>query len=387
MTLDSLLKIMVSKKASDLFVSAGVAPSLKINGTISPLAGNKLTPHQARQLINGLMTKQQSIEFENTRECNFAIHRSGIGRFRVNVFQHQNHAGMVVRLIETRIPTFTGLRLPALLKGIATAKQGLVIIAGATGSGKSSTLAAMVGHINRNCHRHIVSVEDPIEFVHQPERCIISQREVGIDTESVEAALKNSLRQAPDVIVIGEIRSREVMEQALAFADTGHLCIATLHASNCVQTVERIINFFSRDQRQQVLMDLSLNLRAVIAQRLVPSKRVYGLRPALEILHTSPLLAATLQKGHIHMVREVMGKSSQYGMKTFDMDLYELYRNGNISREDAIHHADSPNEVRLLIKLGKKGGLENLSAALDGVTLLDPLQDPGDNTFPRRHHS
>ena len=375
MTVDSLLKIMVDKKASDLFVTAGVAPSLKIDGKVTAIANQTLTPEQARQIIYSLMSEEQCAEFEKNRECNFAIHRPGIGRFRINVFQQQNHAGMVVRRIETRIPTFAELRLPPLLKDLALAKQGLVIIAGATGSGKTSTLAAMVGYRNANSHNHIVCIEDPIEFIHQPEGCIITQREIGIDTESVEVALKNSLRQAPDVILIGEIRSRDVMEQALAFADTGHLCLATLHANNSVQVVERIINFFGKDQRQQVLMDLSLNLRAVIAQRLVPTKRGHGRRPAVEILHTSPLLAAALQRGDIPMLREVIRKSPQYGMKTFDQDLYELYTGGKIGYEDAIHYSDSPNELRLMIKLGEKKGVDDIASALEGVTLVDRFED------------
>jgi len=380
MTLDSLLKVMVSKKASDLFVTSGVTPSLKINGEVTSIAKKVLTPQQAHQLIYSLMTEQQRAEFEKTRECNFAIHRPGIGRFRINVFQQQNHTGMVVRRIETKIPTFTELRLPPLLKELAMAKQGLVIMAGATGSGKSSTLAAMVGYRNRNSHNHIVCIEDPIEFIHQPEGCIISQREIGIDTESVETALKNSLRQAPDVILIGEIRSREVMEHALAFADTGHLCLATIHANNCVQVIERIINFFGKEQRQQVLMDLSLNLRAVVAQRLIPMKRGTGRRPAVEVLHTSSLLAATLQKGDIPMLKEVIRKSPQYGMKTFDQDFYELYTSGKITYDDAIHFADAPNEVRLMIKLGKTQDMDSFSSALEGVTLMDKNK----RNFPQR---
>lgn len=375
MTIDSLLKIMVDKKASDLFVTAGVAPSLKIDGKVTPIANQTLTPEQARQLIHSLMSEEQRTEYEKTQECNFAIHRPGIGRFRINVFQQQNNAGMVVRRIETRIPTFAELRLPPLLNDLAMAKQGLVIIAGATGSGKTSTLAAMVGHRNRNSNNHIVCIEDPIEFIHQPEGCIITQREIGIDTGSVEVALKNSLRQAPDVILIGEIRSRDVMEQALAFADTGHLCLATLHANNSAQAVERIINFFGKDQRQQVLMDLSLNLRAVVAQRLVPVKKGHGRRPAVEILHTSPLLAAVLQRGDIPMLREVIRKSPQYGMKTFDQDLYELYCDGKITYEDAIHYADSANEIRLMIKLGENKDVDNLSSALEGATLVDRFED------------
>lgn len=263
------------------------------------------------------------------------------------------------------------------------AKQGLVIIAGATGSGKSSTLAAMVGYRNRNSHNHIICIEDPIEFVHQQEGCIITQREIGIDTESVEAALKNSLRQAPDVILIGEIRSREVMEHALAFADTGHLCLATLHANNSVQAIERIIHLFGKDHHQRVLMDLSLNLKAVVAQRLIPAKKGHGRRPAVEVLHASPLLASTLQKGDIPMLKEVIRKSSQYGMKSFDQDLYELYTSGKISYDDAIHYADSPNEVRLMIKLGGNMNVDSFSSALEGVTLLDQNK----SIFPSQHNS
>jgi len=375
MTLDSLLKIMAGKKASDLFVTPGVAPSLKIDGKVTPIAKKILTPDQAQQLIYSLMPEPQHAEFAKTKEQNFAIHRPGIGRFRVNVFQQQNHVGMVVRMIETKIPTFSELRLPPLLKELAMAKQGLVIVAGATGSGKSSTLAAMVGHRNRNSHNHIVCIEDPIEFIHRPEGCIITQREIGIDTESVEAALKNSLRQAPDVILIGEVRSRKVMQHALAFADTGHLCLTTIHANDSVQAIERIINFFGKDQRQQVLMDLSLNLRAVVAQRLIPAKRGHGRRPAVEILHTSPLLAATLQKGDIPMLKDVIRKSSQYGMKTFDQDLYELYTNGKITYDDTVHYADSPNEVRLMIKFGERLDEDSFASALDGVTLVSRFED------------
>ncbi len=351
MDLTSFLSEMVRRNASDLFITAGVAPSFKINGKVVPVAQGRFTQEEARDAVHGIMNSKQRQEFEATQECNFAIHLQGIGRFRVNVFQQQGHVGMVVRRIETKIPTFEQLSLPPLLKDLALTKRGLIIVSGATGSGKSTSLAAMIGYRNKCTNGHIVTIEDPIEFIHAHAGCIVTQREVGIDTQSFEAALKNTLRQAPDVITIGEIRSREVMEHAIAFAETGHLCLATLHANNANQVLDRIINFFPRDRRDQLLMDLSLNLRAVLSQRLIPTPDGHGRRAAVEVLINTPLVADLILRGESHLLKDLMKKSGQHGMKTFDQALYELYSQGEIIYEDAISHADSANEVRLMVKL------------------------------------
>lgn len=372
MDFNSLLKLMVHKKASDLFITAGVAPSLKVNGKITPVTQATLTPSQAREIVYSIMSPEQRQEFDSTRECNFAISASGIGRFRVSAFQQRNHAGMVLRKIETKIPTFDELTLPPILRDIAMTKRGLVIFVGATGSGKSTSLASMIGYRNHNSTGHIISIEDPIEYIHQHAGCIVTQREVGLDTTSFEVALKNTLRQAPDVILIGEIRTRETMDHSIAFAETGHLCLATLHANNANQAMDRIINFFPDDRRNQLLMDLSLNMKAIIAQQLIPAPDGQSRVLCAEILINTPLASDMIRKGEVHTLKELMSKSTQHGMQTFDQALYELYKVGKITYEDAINHADSANELRLMIKLGdSKGDADAISASLDGVTIQE----------------
>jgi len=378
MEFDQLLKLMVHKNASDLFITAGIPPSMKVNGQIAPVTKASLTPDQAKQIVFSIMNDDQKSTFENTRECNFALSRSGIGRFRVNVFQQRNQVGMVLRKIETKIPTFQDLNLPPILAELAQTKRGIVLFVGGTGSGKSTSLAAMVDYRNKNSHGHIITVEDPIEYVHQHAGCIVTQREVGIDTDSFEDALVNTLRQAPDVILIGEIRHRETMEHAIAFAETGHLCLATLHANNANQAMDRIINFFPEDRRPQLLMDLSLNLKAVVAQRLIPRSDGQGRRVAVEVLINTPFISDLILKGEVHELKEQMKKGAQQGMKTFDQALYEIYRGGFITEEDALRNADSPNEVRLMIKLGKVETPEDLTSGLDGLSLeMDDEQAPG----------
>jgi len=372
MDFDSLLKLMVHKQASDLFITAGVAPSMKVNGRISPVTQATLTPGQSREIVYSIMNPEQIKEFEQTHECNFAISASGIGRFRVSAFQQRNHAGMVLRKIEAKIPSFADLGLPKLLQEFAMVKRGLVLMVGATGSGKSTSLAAMIGYRNKNSTGHIVSIEDPIEFIHNHENCIVTQREVGLDTDSYEEALKNTLRQAPDVIYIGEIRTRETMDHAIAFAETGHLCLSTLHANNANQAMDRIINFFPEDRRSQLLMDLSLNLKAVVAQQLIPTPDGSGRVLAAEIMINTPLMADLIRKGDIHSMKELMANSTNQGMCTFDQSLYELYKQGTITYEDAIAYADSANELRLMIKLDEsKSASDVLNSSLDGVTIQD----------------
>jgi twitching motility protein PilU len=372
MDFNSLLKLMVHKKASDMFITTGVAPSLKINGKLTPVTQTTLTPSQAREIVFSIMSPEQRQEFESTHECNFAISASGIGRFRVSAFQQRNHAGMVLRKIETKIPSTDELTLPPIIKDLAMTKRGLVIFVGATGSGKSTSLASMIGFRNKNSTGHIISIEDPIEFVHQHEGCIVTQREVGLDTATFEVALKNTLRQAPDVILIGEIRTRETMDHAIQFAETGHLCLATLHANNSNQAMDRIINFFPEDRRNQLLMDLSLNLKGIVAQQLIPAPDGQSRVVAVEILLNTPLISDLIRKGEIHLLKEIMSKSRQHGMQTFDQALYELYKTGKITYEDAINHADSANELRLMIKLGdSQGDAGALTTSLDGVTIQE----------------
>ncbi len=351
MDVESLLKFMVKKKASDLFITAGVAPSFKVHGKLEPLSRTGLTPDQARALVFSIMSSQHRATFERTMECNFALHVTDVGRFRVNVFQQQNHVGMVLRRIETAIPDVDDLGLPPLVKELVMAKRGLILFVGATGTGKSTSLAAMIGYRNRHSSGHIVTIEEPIEFVHEHAGCIVTQREVGIDTESFLSALKNALRQSPDVILIGEIRTREAMEHALTFGETGHLCFSTLHANNAYQALERVVNFFPEERRQQLLLDLSMNLNAVIAQRLVPNANGQGQRVAVEVLLNTPLAADLIMKGELHLLKDLMKKST--GMKTFDQALFELYEAHEVSYDDAVQYADSANEVRLMVKLGK----------------------------------
>ncbi|GIX30914.1 MAG: twitching motility protein PilU [Porticoccaceae bacterium] len=353
--LSVLLKLMVEKEASDLFITVGVPPSLKIHGRVVPVGKTALTSEAVRQLVEGIMDERQREEFRARKELNFAISAPEGGRFRVSAFFQRNDMGMVLRRIETRIPTVESLGLPLILKDLVMNKRGIIIFVGATGTGKSTSLAALIGHRNRNSRGHIISIEDPIEFVHRHEGCIVTQREVGVDTESFEVALRNTLRQAPDVILIGEIRTREVMQHAITFAETGHLVLATLHANNANQAIDRIIHFFPPDMHQQVWLDLSLNLRAIVAQQLVPKADGSGRRAAVEILLNTPLAADLIRKGEVHKLKELMKRSTEQGMQTFDQALYELYRAGEITYEDAIAHADSKNDLRLLIKLQEQG--------------------------------
>ena len=369
MDFNQLLKLIVHKGGSDLFITAGMPPSMKVNGKIAPVTQNSLTPDQAREVVLSVMTPQQREEFEQQHECNFAISATGVGRFRVSAFFQRNCVGMVLRRIETHIPSVDELKLPPIIKTLAMTKRGLIIFVGGTGTGKSTSLAAMIGYRNQNSTGHIITIEDPIEFVHQHGGCIITQREVGVDTESFEMALKNTLRQAPDVILIGEIRTRETMDYAVAFAETGHLCLATLHANNANQALDRIINFFPEDRRDQLLMDLSLNLKALLAQQLIPTPDGKGRRCAVEVLINTPLASDLVRKGEIHQLKELMKKSGQQGMKTFDQALYELYKAGEITYDDALHHADSANEVRLMVKL--KDGEVDADTALSGISLVD----------------
>jgi twitching motility protein PilU len=349
-----LLKLMLSKKGSDLFITTGFPPAFKIDGKMTPVSNQALTAQHTSDLARAIMNDKQAAEFEAHKECNFAISPAGIGRFRVNAFVQQAAIGMVLRTITSAIPTFEDLKVPNVLKDVAMTKRGLVIMVGGTGSGKSTTLAAMIGYRNENSYGHIITIEDPVEYVHPHKNCIITQREVGVDTDSWEAALKNTLRQAPDVILIGEIRERETMEHAVAFAETGHLCLATLHANSANQALDRIINFFPEERRAQLLMDLSLNLRSLISQRLIPLKDSKGRAAAVEIMLNSPLIADLIFKGEVHEIKEIMKKSRELGMQTFDQALFDLYEQGRISYEDALRNADSVNDLRLMIKLHSK---------------------------------
>jgi len=350
----NLLRGMISKKASDLFITAGFPPAFKVDGKMTPVSNQPLSHQHTQELARSIMNDRQTAEFEATHECNFAISPHGIGRFRVNVFMQQQHVGMVMRTITTKIPDLDELGMPATLKEIVMTKRGLVILVGATGSGKSTTLAAMIGHRNQNSYGHIITIEDPVEYVHEHDHCIITHREVGVDTDSWEAALKNTLRQAPDVILIGEIRDRETMEYAVAFAETGHLCLATLHANSANQALDRIINFFPEERREQLLMDLSLNLKALISQRLIPNKNGIGRAAAMEILLNSPLISDLIFKGDVHGIKTVMAGSRELGMQTFDQSLYDLFEADAISYEEALKNADSVNDLRLKIKLDSK---------------------------------
>ena len=364
-----LLRLMLSKKASDLFITADFPPAIKVDGKMTPVSSQKLTPQHTKELARAVMNDKQASEFEASKECNFAISPPDIGRFRVNTFIQQGRIGMVLRTITTTIPKMEDLGLPEVLKDVAMAKRGLVIFVGGTGSGKSTSLAAMIGYRNENSYGHIITIEDPVEYVHPHINCIMTQREVGVDTESWEAALKNTLRQAPDVILIGEIRDREVMEHAIAFAETGHLAMGTLHANSANQALDRIINFFPEERRQQLLMDLSLNLKALISQRLIPKAGGKGRAAAIEIMLNSPLIADLVFKGEVHEIKEIMAKSNELGMITFDQALFKLYEADSISYEDALRNADSVNDLRLKIKLhGKAAKDANL---MDGLEHLD----------------
>jgi twitching motility protein PilU len=366
-----LLRALVARRGSDLFITAGFPPAMKVDSKMTPVSQQALTQQHTAMLVRSIMNDRQAAEFEATKECNFAIHPAGIGRFRVNCFVQQGAVGAVLRVITTTIPNFEDLKLPPVLKDVAMTKRGLVLFVGGTGSGKSTSLAAMIGYRNENSHGHIITIEDPVEFVHPHKNCMITQREVGVDTDSWEAALKNTLRQAPDVILIGEIRDREVMEHAIAFAETGHLCLGTLHANNSNQAMDRIINFFPEERRQQLLMDLSLNLKAVISQRLIPLREGKGRAAAVEVMLNSPLISDLIFKGEVHEIKEIMKKSRELGMQTFDQSLFDLYEAGRISYEDALRFADSTNEVRLAIKLqGKEAKGKDLSKGIEHLDIV-----------------
>ncbi|WP_374243410.1 PilT/PilU family type 4a pilus ATPase [Zoogloea sp.] len=363
-----LLKLMLQKNGSDLFITANFPPAIKIDGKIVPQSNQQLTHTHTAELARVVMNDRQAAEFEATKECNFAISPPGIGRFRANAFIQQGQVGLILRTIPQKIPNFDELGLPPVLKDIAMSKRGLVIFVGGTGTGKTTSLAAMVDYRNEKSFGHIITIEDPIEFVHAHKNCIVTQREVGIDTDSWEPALKNTLRQAPDVILMGEIRDRETMDYAIAFAETGHLCLATLHANSANQAIDRIINFFPEERRHQLLMDLSLNLRALISQRLLPMCDRKGRVPAVEVMLNSPLISDLIFKGEIPGIKEVMKRSSDLGMQTFDQSLFDLYERNLITYEDALRNADSMNDLRLQIKLKSKRGDRDV---LSGIQNLD----------------
>ena len=366
--MQDLLRLMMQKNGSDLFITAGFPPAIKIDGKIVPQSNQILSAQHTTELARAIMNDRQAAEFESTKECNFAISPAGIGRFRANAFVQQSRVGLVLRTIAMKIPTLDELGMPAVLRDIAMAKRGLVIFVGGTGTGKTTSLAALVDFRNEHSYGHIITVEDPIEYVHAHKNCIVTQREIGIDTDDWEAALKNTLRQAPDVILMGEIRDRETMDYAIAFAETGHLCLATLHANSSNQAIDRIINFFPEDRRQQLLMDLSLNLRAMISQRLLPMVGRKGRVPAVEVMLNSPLIADHIFKGEITEIKETMKRSRELGMQTFDQALFDLYESDLISYEDALRNADSVNDLRLQIKLNSKKGETDL---LSGIQHLD----------------
>jgi len=370
MNFHNLLQKMVHEGASDMFVSAKLPVSAKINGELQPIDEYALTAEQSLDLVHNAMNEKQIEEFTRTKECNFAISIDGIGRFRVSAFWQRDMAGMVIRRIVTDIPDTEELGLPSVLKDVVMSKRGLVLFVGGTGTGKSTSMASLIGYRNRNARGHILTIEDPVEYVHEHGKSMITQREVGLDTESFDAALKSSLRQAPDVILIGEIRSREIMEHALSFAETGHLCIATLHANNANQAIDRIMHLVPADQHDKLLFDLALNLRGIIAQQLIPTKDGNGRVAAIEILLNSPYIAELIKKGDVGSIKEVMQKSNELGMKTFDQALFDLYQRGLINYADALHHADSPNDLRLMIKLrsNDQGGMGGLSGVtIDGL--------------------
>ena len=374
--MQDLLRRVVERKASDLFITAGFPPAVKVDGEIRPQSDRKLSPEESAMLVRSIMNDRQSREFDATKECNFAISPLGIGRFRVSAFMQMGQVGCVIRLINANIPSFEELDLPPVLREVVLSKRGLVIIVGGTGSGKSTTLAAMVGYRNEQTRGHIVTIEDPVEFVHPHKGCVVTHREVGVDTDSWQAALKNTLRQAPDVILIGEIRDRETMEYGIQFAETGHLVLATLHANSSNQALDRIINFFPEERREQVLMDLSLNLRGLISQRLVPREGGEGRIAATEIMLNSPLIQDLIFKGKVAEIKEVMSRSNRMGMKTFDQCLFDLYESAYISYEDAMRNADSKNELRLRVKLESKRDSRQADDA-GGLTLLGAENDAG----------
>ena len=384
---NDLLRLMISRSGSDLFLTAEFPPAIKVDGKVTKVSPQPLSGQHTMQLARAVMNDKQAAEFERTKECNFAISPQGIGRFRVNAFMQQSHVGMVLRTIPKELPTIDGLQLPSVLKGIAMSKRGLVIFVGATGSGKSTSLAAMVDWRNENSHGHIITIEDPVEFVHPHKNCIVTQREVGIDTDGWEAALKNTLRQAPDVILMGEIRDRETMEHAVAFAETGHLCMATLHANSTNQALDRIINFFPDERRSQLLMDLSLNLKAMVSQRLMPLQEGRGRIAAVEVMLNTPRVSDMIFKGEVGEIKELMKRSRELGMQTFDQALYDLYEANKITYEDALRNADSVNDLRLQIKLNStRARNADLASGTEHLTIVgltpDALGEP-----PKRRSS
>jgi twitching motility protein PilU len=354
-----LLRMMVSNESSDLFITTGSPPAMKIDGKMKTVSKQSLSPNHTQMLTRSIMNDKQVSEFEENQECNFSIALTGVARFRVNAFVQRGSTGMVLRIINSEIPNFEDLNLPEILRDIAMTKRGLVIFVGGTGSGKSTSLASMVGYRNQQSYGHIITIEDPVEFVHEHGNCLVTQREVGVDTESYEIALKNTLRQAPDVILIGEIRDRETMEHAIAFAETGHLCLSTLHANSANQALDRIINFFPDERRSQLLMDLSLNLKGLISQRLIPRLNAAGRIPAIEIMINTPLMADLIFKGDVHEIKALMSKSNEAGMQTFDQSLFDLFESKQISFEDALRNADSINDIRLRIKLDSETAKES----------------------------
>jgi twitching motility protein PilU len=369
--INDLLRLMISRNGSDLFLTCDFPPAIKIDGRVTKVSPQPLNGAHTMALARSVMNDKQAAEFERTKECNFAISPQGVGRFRVNAFIQQGHVGMVCRTIPQILPTLDGLGMPVTLKDVALAKRGLVIFVGATGSGKSTSLAAMVDHRNEHSYGHIITIEDPVEFVHAHKNCIVTQREVGIDTDGWEAALKNTLRQAPDVILMGELRDRETMEHAVAFAETGHLCMATLHANSANQALDRIINFFPEERRQQLLMDLSLNLKALVSQRLLPRQEGRGRVAAVEILLNTPLISDMIFKGEVSEMKELMKRSREQGMQTFDQALFDLYENNAVSLEDALRNADSLNDLRLQIKLrSQRARNVDLSAGTENMRVV-----------------
>ena len=366
-----LLRLLIQKKGSDLFITVGFPPAMKVDGKMTPVSSQPLTAQHTADLSRSIMNDKQAASFEATKECNFAIAPGGIGRFRVNAFVQQGSIGLVLRVITTSIPKFEDLNIPPVLKDVIMTKRGLVIMVGGTGSGKSTTLAAMIGYRNENHYGHIITIEDPIEYTHPHIKSLITQREVGVDTDSWENALHNTLRQAPDVILIGEIRHKETMEHAVAFAETGHFALGTLHANSANQPLDRIINFFPEERRAQLLMDLSLTLRALVAQRLIPLKEGKGRAAAVEIMLNSPLIADLIFKGDVHEIKEIMKKSRELGMQTFDQALFDLYEEGRIGYEDALRNADSVNDLRLMIKLhSKESKNKDITAGIDHLNIV-----------------
>jgi twitching motility protein PilU len=369
--INDLLRLMVSRGGSDLFITGDFPPAIKVDGRVTKVSSQALNAGHTMALARALMNDKQSAEFERTKECNFAISPPGTGRFRVNAFLQQGKVGMVMRVIPSTLPTIDALALPQILKDVAMTKRGLTILVGATGSGKSTTAAAMIDWRNEQSFGHIITIEDPVEFVHMHKNCVVTQREVGLDTDSWEAALKNSLRQAPDVILMGEIRDRETMEHALTFAETGHLCIATLHANSANQAMDRIINFFPEERRDQLLMDLSLNLKAVVSQRLIPKQDSKGRHAAVEIMLNSPLISDLIFKGEVAEIKEIMKKSRNMGMQTFDQALFDAFESNQITYEDALRNADSVNDLRLQIKLNsQRAKSSDLAAGTENFAIV-----------------